>query len=267
MKGFFDGRGKQPMTRFFRHCGYYFGYYSYMLLNMLYYMFFLPFMKPGRANFILAKKAKVFTDFMRWVIHLGFTVKGKENIPWDRPVIIVSKHQSGFEAVALQTFLPPSVFVIKKQILYIPILGLVCMGSNQIWVDRKKSNIGESLRDQVSERFKHGLSLCIFPEGTRTKPGDHDTIYKTGAAHLAQQLQVDLLPVALNTGEFFSKGFFKEQGVATFSVLPVIPWNARKSPKELMELVKENIENEQRQIEGQGPLFLDRNQGFAKSTD
>ena len=68
------------MTRFFRHCGYYFGYYSYMLLNMLYYMFFLPFMKPGRANFILAKKAKVFTDFMRWIIHLGFTVKGKENI-------------------------------------------------------------------------------------------------------------------------------------------------------------------------------------------
>lgn len=243
------------MTRFFRHCAYYFGYYSYMLLNILCYMFFLPFMKPGRANFILAKKARVFTDFMQRMIHLGFIVKGKEHIPWNRPVIIVSKHQSGFEAAALQAFLPPSVFIIKKQILYLPFLGVICIASNQIWIDRKKSNIGKSLKDQVSERFKDGLSLCIFPEGTRTKPGDHNTVYKTGAARLAQQLKVDLLPVALNTGEFFSKRFFKEQGMATFSVLPVIPWNARKSPEELIELVKERIEAEQRRIEGQGPFF------------
>ncbi|MBN3859484.1 hypothetical protein GKC56_02895 [Neisseriaceae bacterium PsAf] len=243
------------MKKLLNHLLYYSYYYLFLIKSIIQYALFLPFMSPRKIGSEFGRNAKKVTDFLEKSVGLGFEVKGKENIPWDRPIIIVSKHQSGLEAAALSTFLPSHVYIVKKELIFVPIAGLVCMATNQIWIDRKKNNANELLNKQVEDRFSYGLSLCIFPEGTRTKPGDHDAVYKTGAAHIAQSLKVDLLPIALNTGEFFSKGFFKEPGTATISVLPPISWDAADNPKELMQLVKETIEAEQRNIEGQGPLF------------
>ncbi|MFH4354587.1 MAG: lysophospholipid acyltransferase family protein [Neisseriaceae bacterium] len=238
-----------------RHLIYYASYYGLLLLAILRYVWFLPFLKPYTVGWLFSKNARTLMWIIEKTLGLSYRVKGKENIPQDRRVIIVSKHQSGWEAAALPAILPPHVFIVKRELIFIPLAGLVCMATNQIWIDRKKSNANKLLQEQVKERFGYGLSLCIFPEGTRTKPGDHHTVYKTGAAHLAQQLKIDLLPVALNTGEFFSKGFFKEPGVATFSICPPISWDAAETPQELMQLVKETIEAEQKTIEGAGPLF------------
>ncbi len=243
------------MFKIIRHLLYYFSIYFWSSYGILKNFLRFPFLTPLHLIELLDLYCSKYMSWVNFIIGINYKVKGWENVPLDRPFIIAAKHQSEYETIALNAILPPSVFLVKKQLAYVPIVGLACRATAQVFVDRKKHNNTAELEKQVQERFDLGLSLCIFPEGTRTTPGDHNTHYKKGAAYLAQNLKVDILPVAHNAGEFYAPGFFKFPGTVQFSILPPIPWDAAKDPADLTEILKEAIENEQKKIEGAGPLF------------
>ena len=150
--------------------------------------------------------------------NLGFEVRGRENIP-NHPSIILCKHQSAWETIALQVIFPPQIWVLKRELLYIPIIGWAWMALSAIPIDRSAGR--ESLKKLVShgkDRLAKGLWLVIFPEGTRIAYGKRGK-YHMGGALLATQTKSTVVPVAHNAGLFWCKNaFLKTPGTITLSI-------------------------------------------------
>ena len=150
--------------------------------------------------------------------NLGFEVRGRENIP-NHPSIILCKHQSAWETIALQVIFPPQIWVLKRELLYIPIIGWAWMALSAIPIDRSAGR--ESLKKLVShgkDRLAKGLWLVIFPEGTRIAYGKRGK-YHMGGALLATQTKSTVVPVAHNAGLFWRKNaFLKTPGTITLSI-------------------------------------------------
>jgi 1-acyl-sn-glycerol-3-phosphate acyltransferase len=177
-----------------------------------------------------------------------YRVLGKENIPRE-PCVILAKHESAWETLAFQVVLPPQVWVIKRELLWIPFFGWGLAMLSPIAIDRKAGT--RALRQMVEQgrsRLAHGFSIVIFPEGTRATPGARGT-YHPGGAWLATQIGAPILPVAHNAGDHWPrKSFLKYPGLVTISVgTPVHPGPGAK-PLELMRDVERWIEDEQQRI-------------------
>lgn len=159
-----------------------------------------------------------FEKFLHYIIGLKYQVVGLENVPKE-PVIIASKHQSGYETITLQAFLPHQVFVMKKSLLLVPLVGQGFLFMSPIAIDRSKgSKSSKMLMELGAKRKKSGFCITIFPEGTRMKPGVTKG-YKRGAARMAVGLEMDLLPIGVNSGEYWPKNsFWKYPGTVTFVV-------------------------------------------------
>jgi 1-acyl-sn-glycerol-3-phosphate acyltransferase len=118
------------------------------------------------------------------------------------------KHQSAWETIALQTIFPPQIWVLKRELMYIPILGWAWWAMNVIPIDRSAGR--EALKKLVmhgKDRLAKGLWVVIFPEGTRIAPGTRSK-YHIGGAWLAAQTQTTVVPVAHNAGLFWRKNAF-----------------------------------------------------------
>ncbi|MFH4416038.1 MAG: lysophospholipid acyltransferase family protein [Neisseriaceae bacterium] len=193
-----------------------------------------------------------FVFLIHKVVGLRYQVEGLENVP-KGPAMICCKHQSGYETLALQRFLPSQVFLIKKELLWFPIVGISLYVMNSIPVDRAKkgSKRMQGLIERARRRKEQGFWINIFPEGTRIPPGKRGH-YHQGAAHIAKALEIDILPVATNSGEFWPKGWIKYPGVAKFIVGKPISYQAGDAA-ELMRLCEEWIEAQQLKITGEGP--------------
>jgi 1-acyl-sn-glycerol-3-phosphate acyltransferase len=150
--------------------------------------------------------------------NIDFKVLGRENIP-NHPSIILCKHQSAWETIALQVIFPPQIWVLKRELLYIPIIGWAWMALSTIPIDRSAGR--ESLKKLVShgkDRLSKGLWVVIFPEGTRIAYGKRGK-YHMGGALLATQTQTTVVPVAHNAGLFWRKNaFIKTPGTITLSI-------------------------------------------------
>jgi len=131
-------------------------------------------------------------------------VEGTENIP-AHPVLMLSKHQSTWETYFLPTLLTRAVYVAKKSLAYIPIFGWSIAALNFILIDRSsgRSAISQMI-GQAQERFDAGISVIVFPEGTRTPVGSEPN-YRIGSGMIAENTGVDVVPVALNAGEFWPR--------------------------------------------------------------
>ncbi len=151
--------------------------------------------------------------WLKLTCNLSYEVKGKENIP-DHPSVILSKHQSAWETIALQTIFPPQVWVMKRVLLLIPFLGWAFMALAAIPIDRSAGR--EALKKLVAhgkDRLARGLWVVIFPEGTRIAPGERAK-YHIGGAWLATHTQSTVVPVAHNAGRYWRKNaFIKQPGV------------------------------------------------------
>ena len=188
-----------------------------------------------------------FMAICEHVLGLRYQVIGRENIP-STPSVILSKHQSAWETVALQSIFPPLVFVLKRSLLMIPFLGWAFAAVKMISIDRKAGK--DALRqvaEQGCERLKAGYWVVIFPEGTRIAPGESRR-FKTGGAHLAVSAGVPVVPVAHNAGELWARNaFIKKSGLITVSIGPAID-PAGKTAAEITALAEKWIENEMRRI-------------------
>lgn len=177
------------------------------------------------------------------VCGIRYEIKGAEHIP-DTPVIVMAKHQSAWETIALPVLLPPQVIVLKRELLWIPFFGWGMFMLSPIAIDRKSGKAAlKQIVAQGKARMAEGFWVLIFPEGTRTKPGDSGR-YAIGGAWLATHTGTPVLPVAHNAGEVWPKNsFLKRPGVVTVSFGPVIS-SASKKADALNEEVKRWIETE-----------------------
>ena len=181
--------------------------------------------------------------WLKLTCNLGVSVKGLEHIP-KHPSIILSKHQSAWETIALQTIFPPQIWVMKRELLMIPFLGWAFMALAAIPIDRSAGR--EALKKLVAngkDRLARGLWVVIFPEGTRTAPGQRAK-YHIGGAWLASHTQSTVVPVAHNAGRYWRKNSFKKYpGTIQVVIGPPIE-TAGLKPDEVNQRVENWIEAE-----------------------
>jgi 1-acyl-sn-glycerol-3-phosphate acyltransferase len=181
----------------------------------------------------------------RWICGIRYRVIGAENVPpRDNAHIVMSKHSSTWETLALNFIFPPLAFVAKKELLSIPFFGWGFSLASPITIDRKAGKDAmRQMAEQGRERIAQGFWIIVYPEGTRIRAGTR-AHYKTGGARLAIALGVPLIPVAHNAGYLWPKGVLgKRPGVITVSIGPPISPNG-KDMQQLMTEVENWIENE-----------------------
>jgi len=151
-------------------------------------------------------------------------IKGKENIPKNEKYFVASAHQSMFETFALQAVLDYPVFILKKELLRIPLFGLYLKKIKSIEIIREittKDNL--NFFERVASIIKNEKRpLLIFPQGTRLKP-DEVLPFKKGVGKIYETLNISCVPIALNSGYVWpKKGIIKYPGKITISILEKI---------------------------------------------
>lgn len=184
---------------------------------------------------------------MMWLLKalcgIRMEVLGAENIP-TQPRILLCKHQSAWETIALQKVFPPQVWVLKRELLWLPFFGWGLAMTSPIAIKRSdgKGAVKQLLR-QGKERLEMGFCVVIFPEGTRIAYGKRGK-YKIGGALLSVSAGVPIVPIAHNAGKLWGRNsFLKRPGVITMSIgQPIDP--AGHKAEEINRLAEEWIEAE-----------------------
>lgn len=183
----------------------------------------------------------------RTVGGMEYEVKGLENLP-RTPAVVMAKHQSAWETVAILSLLPRASWIIKRELLIFPVIGWALAGLRSIAIDRKSGRTAlDQIVEQGRERLASGLWVVIFPEGTRIAPGTRKR-YGLGGGSLAVAAGAPVVPIAHNAGELWRRNaFLKHAGKITLSIGPLIA-SVGKSPVELTAEVENWIENEMAQF-------------------
>ena len=177
----------------------------------------------------------------RWILGIRWVIRGQAHLDAARgqPMIICSKHQSAWETLFLPSNLPvPLCFVFKKELLRIPFFGWSIALLPMVHVDRSQGRLAfEQIQSQARTRLEQGFWMAFFPEGTRTRPGER-LKYKTGAARLACELGLPILPIALNAGRLWPRNaWIKRPGLVTVEVGQPIS-SVGQTPESLMKAVQ-----------------------------
>ena len=159
---------------------------------------------------------------LRVVCGIRMEVKGAENIP-AQPRILMCKHQSAWETIALQKVFPPQVWVLKRELLWLPFFGWGLAMTSPIAIKRSDGKGAmKQLLQQGKHRLQQGFCVVIFPEGTRIPFGQKGK-YKMGGALLSHSTGVPVVPIAHNAGKLWGRNsFLKHPGVITMSIGPAI---------------------------------------------
>ena len=160
-------------------------------------------------------------------IHID--IKGKESIP-DNPGIVMCKHQSALEILPLQTLFVPQAWVLKRELLKIPIYGWGLASLNPIAIDRGSAiKSFRQIVEQGCERIADNTWVVIFPEGTRVAPGQTKK-YLPGGGLLAEKSGAVITPVAHNAGYLWPRNsFIKKPGTITMIIGPGIETSGKKA--------------------------------------
>ena len=185
-------------------------------------------------------------ELLKLTCGITYEIKNIENIP-DRAVIVASKHQSAFETLLLFRLVKNSIFIHKRELFLIPIFGLYLKKSNMISINRNEgAKAIRKMLNEVKQNILNGYSIIIFPEGTRKKPGDPPD-YKTGIAGIYKESEAEVLPVAVNSGNYWPKHtFIKKPGKIIIKFLKPIPSKLEKS--EFLKKIESVIEDETNKI-------------------
>ena len=154
---------------------------------------------------------------------LTYRVEGLENLPKDQAYIVLSKHQSAWETLALRLFLPKQTTVLKRSLTWIPIGGWALATLKPIAIDRDQPRIAlREIVEQGTQRLKEGFVVVVFPEGTRAAPGENKK-FNAGGALLAHKSGYPVIPLAHNAGEFWPRySFLKYPGTIHVKIGPAI---------------------------------------------
>ena len=193
-------------------------YLRSFLSNLFFYVILLfcliiapiTFIMPRKYIFKLIKFQSIHLEpNLKYVVNLEVEYRGLENIPKHRKYLIASKHQSLAEAIFLCGKIESPNVIAKKQLLFIPLVGLCFKKANFIYVNRIKgqTNMEALVASAKQSMEKDPRPLLIFPEGTRSYIGEKKP-YKYGVTALYDGLDISCLPVAVNAGYFWSRRKF-----------------------------------------------------------
>ncbi len=206
-------------------------------------LLFLPaFFLPQGIVLFGGKLMGNWTSFcLKYFLSTKIVVKGAENIVRNKRFFIASSHQSMFETFYLQTIFNSPIFILKKELLHIPIFGWYLKKIGSISIKRNKitkDNLG--FFDEISKKiFSSKRPLIIFPQGTRVLPNERPP-FKKGASRIYEELKIDCQPVAINSGYVWpKKGFKNTNKTITISILKPIP--AGLSKDEFIKILENNI--------------------------
>lgn len=193
----------------------------------------------------LYRVASSWSHTQLWVLKvccgLTYTVEGKENII---PGAHVSmwKHSSAWETIAQAGIFPPQSWVLKRELMWIPLVGWALHFLRPIAINRSAgASAVNQVVDQGKERLARGLWILVFPEGTRVAAGEKRK-YGVSGPLLASRAGCKIIPVAHNAGEFWPRrGWVKKPGVIKVAIGPPID-AAGRDPRELNEEVRTWIE-------------------------
>ena len=200
-------------------------------------------------NRFIAQWARFQLWLLRHLCRLDYQIQGRGNLP-PGPAIVFSKHQSAWETLAYQVILPPFAWVLKRELLWIPLFGWGLAMLRPIAIKRGTGRRAvEQVVKQGTDRLAAGLWVLIFPEGTRLPPGTRRR-YKQGGAILAAESGYPVVPIAHNAGSFWPRrGFVKRPGVVRVAIGPVIESRGR-SAAEITKLSEDWIEGTMAKLEG-----------------
>lgn len=181
------------------------------------------------------KLAGYWITFILWVAKVAcgitYEVEGLENIKDVKAAVVLSKHQSAWETIALRQILPPQTALLKRSLLWLPIWGWALATLKPIAIDRS-NQLGalRTLIDQGTGYLNQGLWVVVFPEGTRVAPGEKKK-FNAGGAMLAQKSGYPIIPVAHNAGQVWPRySFLKYPGKITVKIgVPIASKNRKAS--------------------------------------
>ena len=211
---------------------------------------FLPsFFLPKQAVLLGGKLMGHWAGFcLKFVLSVKIFIKGKENIINNEKFFIAASHQSMFETFFLQTIFNSPVFILKKELLVIPIFGWYLKKIGSISIKRNKvTKDNLSFFDDISEILnKSKRPLIIFPQGTRVLPNERPP-FKKGASRIYEELKINCQPVAINSGYVWPKrGLKHSHKTITVSILkPIV---AGHSKQEFIKILENNIYSELDQL-------------------
>jgi len=183
---------------------------------------------------------------------IRIVIEGTEHFP-EQACVVVAKHQSAAETVAMPILVPAYTWILKRELFYIPFFGwaLALIGTIGIRRGSPRQAIKQVIQDG-SAKLAQKFWVVIFPEGTRASVGTTGT-YQPGGVILAQKAHTGILPMAHNAGALWPKrGFIKKPGTITFRFLPYIPAEEVAASKRnaLMAQLESSIEAETRALGG-----------------
>jgi 1-acyl-sn-glycerol-3-phosphate acyltransferase len=186
--------------------------------------------------------AKSVIWLLKWVCGLDYVVEGRENIPPDNH-ISMWKHSSSWETIAQMLVFPPQSWVLKHELMWIPVVGWAIRLMRPIVIDRGSGHVAVNrVVEQGKARLVSGMWVLIFPEGTRM-PAGQTRRYGVSGALLATQTGRLIIPVAHDAGSYWPRrGLIKKPGTIRVVIGPAIDPRGIE-PRELNERVQSWIES------------------------
>lgn len=205
----------------------------------------LIFPLPPRWRYaIISTWSRLMMVWVRIACGVKYEVQGMEHLP-TTPCVVLSKHQSAWETLAFQALLPPQVWVLKRELLWVPFFGWGLATLSPIAINRQQSKqAAKQMMEQGRDRIKKGFWIIVFPEGTRVPIGQTGQ-YKQGGARLAMDLQAPVLPIAHNAGLFWPRqSFLKYPGTIQLRIGPVLYPQDYPNPQALTAAAQTWIEDQ-----------------------
>ena len=203
-----------------------------LVFNALFYLNTVIFLILGLPTFLMPYTAIVWVAktwgrvnlmLLRVIVGLRCEVRGREKIS-SGPLIVASKHQSAWETVALMPLFDSPLFIVKRELMWIPVFGWLMRKGRMVAIDRRATvQAVHAMVEGARAELSRGRQLIMFPEGTR-RPVGAEPRYKAGVAHLYAAQGVPCLPVALNSGLFWPRRSLKlRPGTVVVEILDPIP--------------------------------------------
>lgn len=211
-----------------------FMFFSALVWGMFICIFIWPFSISTRLR-VARSWSRTQITALRLICGLSYSVSGVENIPSQGRHVIMCKHSSAWETIALQLIFPDQSWVLKRELLWVPFIGWAMGLCRPIAIDRKAGRLAvRTVIEQGKDRLKHSQWIVIFPEGTRVAPFERKRFGISGAL-LAVEADALVVPVAHNAGLFWRRrGFLKRAGTIEVVIGKPITTSGR-DPKDVIE--------------------------------
>lgn len=203
------------------------------------------------GKFNPAVKDKSSLALVQWVFSvilfctgIKLTVKGRENIPTDRSVLYIGNHRSYFDIIIAYTLVPTLTgFIAKKETAKVPLLKNWMDNVKCLFLDRDDIKQGLQTILSACEQIKNGISIFIFPEGTRNKNADEFLPFKGGSFKIATKTGCEIVPVAINNSELLFEAQFPRIKRANVTIEFGKPISVKDMTKEEQKALPDTVKN------------------------